>query len=284
MRFLTLDVFTSTPLTGNQLAVFPDGAEVPEAIRQDLAREVGYSETVYCDPPSHPTAGDVRARIFTPSVELPFAGHPVLGTAVAVARERGLPGGSVVTLECRVGPVPVELDDACTGGWMRQPVPTITPFAAADVDVLLAALHLERDDLVAPIDTYDNGLVHVMVTVQPGKGRTALPDLTRLHAIVGLATVSVAEATGPETATTRVFVPSAGIVEDPATGSAAGPLGIHLLRHGIVEPGRPLTVTQGVEIQRPSTLLVRVEGLPDAIASVAVGGSAVVVAEGRYTF
>ena len=103
VRAVLLDVFTDRPLTGNQLAVFLDGPSVPEELRQDVAREIGFSETVFVDPPSHPTAGDVRARIFTPEVELPFAGHPVLGTAVAVAADRGLPPGSVVTLECGVG-------------------------------------------------------------------------------------------------------------------------------------------------------------------------------------
>ena len=122
MRAVLLDVFTDRPLTGNQLAVFLDGAEVPEAVRQDVAREIGFSETVFVDAPSHPTAGDARIRIFTPAVELPFAGHPVLGTAVAVAADRSRGPGAVVTLECTVGPVPVEIDGQGTGGWMRQRV------------------------------------------------------------------------------------------------------------------------------------------------------------------
>jgi trans-2,3-dihydro-3-hydroxyanthranilate isomerase len=90
--------------------------------------------------------------------------------------------------------------------------------------------------------------------------------------------------TGAGAVKTRMFSPGVGIAEDPATGSAAGPVGVHLLRHGIVEPGAQLTLTHGVEILRPSTLLVRVEGLPDAIASVAVGGSAVIVGEGAFTY
>ncbi len=283
MRFLILDVFTDRALTGNQLAVFPDGGEVPEAIRQDLAREVGFSETVFCDPPSHPTAGDVRARIFTPSLELPFAGHPVLGTAVAIGRERGLPGGSVVTLECGVGPVPVELDDAGTGGWMRQPVPTTTPWP--DPDGLLAALRLPAGAAVAPVEVYDNGPTHVVVAVaDEATVRDLRPDLQALAEAAGPTGTSVCAVTGTGAVKTRMFVPGAGIAEDPATGSAAGPVGVHLLRHGLVEPGIQLTLSQGAELLRPSTLLVRVEGLPDAVAAVAVGGTAVLVAEGRYTF
>ena len=275
MRFLILDVFTDRPLTGNQLAVFPDGTEVPEAIRQDLAREIGFSETVFCDPPSHPTAGDVRARIFTPAVELPFAGHPVLGTAVAI----GAPG-TVVTLECGVGAVPVELDASGTGGWMRQPVPTVTPWP--DRDELLAALGIDRT--AAPVELYDNGMHHIVVAVDDETTVQDLqPDLGRLASVAGVRGTSVCCVTSADTVKTRVFVPGGGVPEDPATGSAAGPVGVHLLRHGLVEPGIQLTLSQGAELQRPSTLLVRVEGLPDAIASVAVGGTAVLVGEGRFT-
>ena len=275
MRFLILDVFTDRPLTGNQLAVFPDGAEVPEAIRQDLAREVGFSETVYCDPPSHPTAGDVRARIFTPAVELPFAGHPVLGTAIAI----GAPE-TVVTLECGIGAVPVELDATGTGGWMRQPVPTVTPWP--DRDALLAALGLRS--AAVRIEAYDNGPVHLIVAVaDEATVRDLRPDLGRLEAVAGTMLVSVCCVTAPGAVKTRMFCPGGGVPEDPATGSAAGPVAVHLLRHGLVEAGVQLTLSQGAEIRRPSTLLVRVEGLPDAIASVAVGGSAVVVGEGRFS-
>lgn len=280
MRAVLLDVFTDVPLTGNQLAVFLDGPSVPEALRQDLAREIGFSETVFVDPPSHPTAGDARVRIHTPAVELPFAGHPVLGTAVAIAAARGIGAGSVVTLECGVGPVPVEVDGA-GGGWMRQPVPTVAPWDEADA--VLGALGLPADAVVAPLEVYDNGPQHLVVVVRSAEVVAGVtPDLGRLAAVAGRAGTSVAAVTGPGTAATRVFVPGMGVAEDPATGSAAGPLGVHLLRHGLVEPGRLLTVTQGVELRRPSTLLVRVEGLPDAVAAVGVGGSAVVV--GSATF
>ena len=280
MRFLIRDVFTDRPLTGNQLAVFPDGGEVPEALRQDLAREIGFSETVFCDPPSHPTAGDVRARIFTPAIELQFAGHPVLGTAVAIGRERGLPGGSVVTLECGIGPVPVELDATGTGGWMRQPVPTVEPWP--DVDELLDALGVAA--VVAPVERYDNGAVHAIVAVDAATTVGELrPDLGRLEAVAGTTLVSVCAVTGPGAVKTRMFGPGAGVPEDPATGGAAGPVGVHLLRHGLVDPGVQLNLSQGAELLRPSTLLVRVEGLRDAVASVSVGGSAVLVGEGRFS-
>lgn len=281
MRFLILDVFTDRPLTGNQLAVFPDGPSVPEAIRQDLAREVGFSETVYVDPPSHPVAGDARARIFTPATELPFAGHPVLGTAVALGRERSLPPGSVVTLECGVGPVPVELDGTATGGWMVQPLPEIS--SVANAAKVLTALGLDAGDVVTPLDRYVNGPEHLVVAVADGDRVAALtPDFGALVRAAGAAGVSTCAVTGPGAVVTRCFVPGLGVNEDPATGSAAGPVGVHLLRHGLVDPGIELTIEQGAAIQRPSVLRVRVAGTADAIESVAVGGSAVIVGEGRF--
>jgi trans-2,3-dihydro-3-hydroxyanthranilate isomerase len=278
MRAVLLDVFTDRPLTGNQLAVFLDGAQVPESIRQDVAREIGFSETVFVDPVSHPTAGDARIRIHTPAIELPFAGHPVLGTAVALASDRGLPAGSVVTLECGVGPVPVEIDGRGTGGWMRQPVPTWRPWAVPDA--LLGALGIDPGRVVAPVEVYDNGPTYVVVAVDdPALVVGALPDTGRLARITGSTGTSLCAMTGERTATTRMFVPGAGINEDPATGSAAGPVGVHLLRHGLLAPAQELTLSQGAQIQRPSILLVRVEGLPDAVAAVGVGGSAVIVGE-----
>jgi trans-2,3-dihydro-3-hydroxyanthranilate isomerase len=276
VRAVLLDVFTDRQLTGNQLAVFLDGPTVPEALRQDVAREIGFSETVFVDPPSHPTAGDVRIRIHTPAIELPFAGHPVLGTAVALAADRGLTAGSVVTLECGIGPVPVAIDEHGSGGWMRQPLPSWRVWA--DPAPLLDALGVPVDRLVAPVEVYDNGPTHLVVAVDdPAIVAGALPDSGRLARIAGHTGTSLCAVSGDGTAVTRMFIPGAGIAEDPATGSAAGPIGVHLLRHGLLEPGRQLTLSQGAEIQRPSTLLVRVEGLPDAVAAVAVGGSAVIV-------
>lgn len=283
MRAVLLDVFTEQALTGNQLAVFLDGASVPVEHRQDLAREIGFSETVFVDPPSHPTAGDARIRIHTPEVELPFAGHPVLGTAVAVAADRGLAGGSVVTLECGVGPVPVELDADVGGGWMRQPVPTWEPWMAPAP--LADALGVRLTDLVGPVTVYDNGIQHIVVAVgDPELVRRAQPDHFRVSRIAGMCATNLCAPTGPDTGVTRMFLPGGGIVEDAATGSAAGPVGVHLLRHGAIEPGTQLTLTQGVQIQRPSTLLVRVEGTAEAISAVGVGGRAVVVGEAVFRF
>lgn len=279
LRALVLDVFTDRPLTGNQLAVFPDtDGPLPAGLRQDIAREIGFSETVFVEAPSHPTAGDARLRIHTPATELPFAGHPVLGSAVALAAHRRLPGGSLVTLECGVGPVPVELDASASGGWMRQPVPDVSPFESTGE--LLAALGIDPGALVAPVQRYVNGPTHVIAAVdEPSAVTECQPDVGRLATVAGEAGTSLCARTGATTVLTRMFAPGVGIAEDPATGSAAGPVAVHLLRHGLVEPGVELVLSQGASILRPSTLRARVEGLPDAIASVAVGGSAVLVGE-----
>ena len=278
VRAVLLDVFTDKALTGNQLAVFVDGPSVPEELRQDLAREIGFSETTFVDPPPHPTAGDARLRIFTPEVELGFAGHPVLGTAVALAAARELPGGSVITLVCGPGPVPVEIDDEGDGGWMRQPMPSWGPWVAPAP--LVDALGVRVGDLVAPVELYDNGIQHIVVAVHdPDLVRRATPDHSRVAHIAGQAATNLCALTGPGEGVTRMFLPGGGIVEDAATGSAAGPIGIHLLRNDLIDPGTQLTLVQGVQINRPSTLYVRVEGLPDAIAGVGVGGKAVIVGD-----
>ena len=177
--------------------------------------------------------------------------------------------------------MPVELDAAGTGGWMRQPIPTVKRWS--NIDGLLSALGLDRSALAAPVEIYDNGPTHIVVAVSAERTVVALaPRPGPLGGGGGRCRYVVCAVTGGGAVTTRMFSPGVGIAEDPATGSAAGPVGVHLLRHGLVEPGIQLTLSQGAQIKRPSTLLVRVEGLPDAIASVAVGGTAVLVGEGRF--
>jgi trans-2,3-dihydro-3-hydroxyanthranilate isomerase len=175
----------------------------------------------------------------------------------------------------------VELDADGLGGWMRQPLPSVEPWT--EVDALLGALGVRGDDVVAPVEVYDNGPHHLVVAVRDeALVRGLAPDLGRLAAVAGAAGTSVCAVTGPGAVTTRMFIPGAGIAEDPATGSAAGPVGVHLLRHGLVAPGQGLTLSQGAEIRRPSTLQVRVEGTADAVSAVAVGGRAVVVGETHF--
>jgi trans-2,3-dihydro-3-hydroxyanthranilate isomerase len=273
-RFVFADVFTSTPLEGNQLAVFTDAHELPEELLQPLAKEIGFSETVYVYP-----AGDdahARIRIFTPATELPFAGHPVLGTAFVLAAPLQL---GEIRLETGVGVVPVVLQREgarIVFGWMRQPVPEWRPFAQADE---LASLLGVRSSL--PVELYRNGPEFVYIELGSDDEVAAVtPDFGRLAALTQVG-VNCFAGSGTKWKT-RMFAPASGVDEDPATGSAAGPLAVHLVRHGRAEFGEELEISQGTEIGRPSTLFARVGGEGERIDSVEVGGSAVIVARGEY--
>jgi trans-2,3-dihydro-3-hydroxyanthranilate isomerase len=273
-RYVIADVFTGTPLTGNQLAVFTDARRIPEDRLQDIAREMNFSETVFV----FPAAGDghVRIRIFTPAVELPFAGHPTLGSAFVLAGPLQL---TEIRLETGVGVVPVRVEREgarISFGWMAQKLPTWKPCGCEPE--LLDALGVGTAAL--PVEEYDNGPHFVMVKLgSPDDVARLEPDIARLGKL-GQFGVSVFAGEATEWKT-RMFGPALGVSEDPATGSAAGPLGVHLLRHGLIDSGQEIELTQGVELNRPSKLYVRVTGAPEEIESVEVGGEAVIVANGE---
>jgi trans-2,3-dihydro-3-hydroxyanthranilate isomerase len=274
-RYVICDVFTSRPLAGNQLAVFTDARDIPDEKLRPLAREMNFSETVFVLPKEGD--GHVRIRIFTPSMELPFAGHPILGTAFVLAGPLQLVEIRLETLS-GVVPVRVEREGArISFGWMLQPIPKVKPFP--EEASLLEALGVERSLL--PVEVYDNGPHHVFVQLESAEQVGALrPDLARLGELgeIGVSTF----APDGDGWKTRMFAPGLGVPEDPATGSAAGPLAVHLLRHGLIEPEQEIEIAQGVEVARPATLHARVGGSPRAIASVEVGGEAVVVASGEF--
>jgi trans-2,3-dihydro-3-hydroxyanthranilate isomerase len=273
-RYVIADVFTGTPLTGNQLAVYTNASDIPEERMQDIAREMNFSETVFVLPPKGD--GHVRIRIFTPSTELPFAGHPTLGSAFILAGPLQL---TEIKLETGIGVVPVQVEregPKIVFGWMLQNLPTWQPFGAADE--ALAALGVER--VAQPVEMYDNGPQFVIVGLDSKEEVASLePDQVRLKKLGSYGFLVFAGEGSDWKA--RMFGPGVGVAEDPATGSAAGPLGVHLLRHGLIESGQEIQVTQGVEILRPSTLHVRVTGTPEKIESVEVGGEAVIVANGE---
>ena len=275
-RYVVADVFTDRPLTGNQLAVFTDAREIPEAELQLLAREMNFSETVFVYPPAGD--GHARIRIFTPMDELPFAGHPVLGTAFVLAGPLQLPE---IRLETGVGVVPVRLDrdeGRIVFGRMEQPIPKVETFDRPDE--LLAAVGLEGSEL--PIELYDLGIRHVYVGLPSEEAVAALePDLAALTRLTGIVGVNCFAGSGARWKT-RMFAPADGVPEDPATGSAAGPLAVHLARHGRIEFGQEIEIRQGEELRRPSTLYARVEGSPKRVEKVEVGGAAVVVARGEF--
>jgi len=276
LRYVVADVFTDTPLEGNQLAVFTDGRDLDTETMQALARETKFSETVFVLPTE--ADADVRIRIFTPAAEIPFAGHPTLGTAFVLG---GPLQKMVIRLETGAGVVPVELEREgarIVFGRMQQPIPSVEPYDAADE--LLDALGVAESR--PPIEVYDNGLRHVYVCLGSEEEVAALtPDFGRLAQNGSAQTHSCFAGEGRRWKT-RMFAPGGGVTEDPATGSAAGPLALHVARHGLAPFGEELEITQGVEIDRPSKLYARVEGSAEKVERVEVGGSAVIVARGEF--
>ena len=272
--YVIADVFTDVPLEGNQVAVFTDAAGLGKQVMQRTARELNLSETVFLTPAE--LEADVHARIFTPTTELPFAGHPILGTAVVLGERFG----DRVRIATGAGVVSVRLQragDAVAFGEMDQPIPSWEPFARGDE--LLGALGVPASGL--PIEVYDNGPRHTFVEL-PDEAAVAdlRPNLGRL-ADLGEVGVSGFSVTGSHVKT-RMFAPGLGVDEDPATGSAAGPLAVHLARHGRTDFGQRIEIRQGEEIGRPSLLEAVAEGTAQRIDRVAVGGSAVIVARGEY--
>jgi trans-2,3-dihydro-3-hydroxyanthranilate isomerase len=273
-RYVVCDVFTSEPLAGNQLAVFTDAREIPEEQLQLLAREMNLAETTFVYPPE--ADGHVKMRIFTPVTELPFAGHPTLGTAFVLAAPLQL---IEIKLETGRGTIPVRLEregPRISFGWMEQPLPAVTSFAHADALLELLGVTSEL-----PVELYDNGVPHAYVALRSEDEVASLqPDLQRL-ASFGAFGISCFAGEGARWKT-RMFGPGLGVPEDPATGSAAGPLALHLARHGRIAFGDEIEISQGAEIGRPSLLYARVHGTRDAVERIEVGGSAVVVARGEF--
>jgi trans-2,3-dihydro-3-hydroxyanthranilate isomerase len=280
--FRLVDVFTEQPFAGNQLCVVPDSPDGLDGVTmQILAREIGFSETTFV---TRADAASYDVRIFTPVEELPFAGHPTLGTAFVLVAEGRI--ASTATQICGAGEVPVAVEFAAGRAEMRQP-PLRFGGEVTDRTAVAAAAGLEAADLVEglPILPVSVGIWHVMVPVVSDEAlRRAVRDqggchelLTRIDAeALYLFTVRAA---GDVRA--RMFDRDAEIGEDAATGSAAGPLGAYLSAHALAGmPGR-MTIAQGEQVGRPSFLHVDVA--PDGDTwSVRVAGGVRVVGEGRF--
>ena len=277
LRYVFADVFTDVPLAGNQLAVFTDARGLEPASMQALALEIGFSETVFVLPAEQ--GGHARIRIFTPGAELAFAGHPTLGAAFVLGAPLQL---GLIRLETGSGIVPVELerDDrgAIVFGRMVQPVPKVEQVDASDA--VLAALGVERS--LVPVELYDNGVRQVYVGLgSPAAVAALAPDFAALGTASGKGGVNCFAGSRARWKT-RNFAPGLGVDEDAATGSAAGPLACHLARHGLIDWGAEIEISQGAEIGRPSTLFARADGGDGLIDAVEVGGSAVIVARGEF--
>ncbi|WP_017626162.1 PhzF family phenazine biosynthesis protein [Nocardiopsis chromatogenes] len=278
-RYVVADAFADTPLLGNPVAVFFGADDIPAETMQRIAREMNLSEVVFLlrPTPGAPDA-DVRVRIFTPVNELPFAGHPLLGTAGVLAdagaRER-------VRMQTAMGTVPFDLEPGPGSVRVRmlQPVPEWAPYEHAAA--VLAALGLE--DSVLPVEVYRNGPRHVFVGLQDYAALSAVrPDLRALEPLPDMA-VNCFAGPGPGTGTvwrSRMFSPAYGVAEDAATGSAAGPLALHLARYGLAPYGTWIDIHQGVDMGRPSHMRARVTRDGGAVSRVEVGGDAVIVARG----
>jgi trans-2,3-dihydro-3-hydroxyanthranilate isomerase len=277
VKFNVVDVFTDRPFAGNQLGVFTDARGLSDARMQELARELNFSECTFVLPPEQ--GGDARIRIFTPAQELPFAGHPTLGTAFVLGAPMQL---ALIKLETGSGVVPVFLEREGARiifGRMDQPIPAFEPYARAEE--LVIALGVDQGPASLPVELYDNGVPHVFVELSSADEVARLqPDFGRLARLgeIGINCFSV----DGTRAKTRVFVPLMGVPEDPATGSAAGPLAVHLARHGRIAWGQEIEISQGAEMGRPSTLWARAEADGDRLVRVEVAGSAVVVARGEF--
>ncbi|WP_436501571.1 PhzF family phenazine biosynthesis protein [Actinokineospora sp. HUAS TT18] len=271
--YVVADVFTDVALRGNPVAVFLDARGMTAQLMQRVAREMNLSETTFVLPPEN--GGDVRVRIFTPVNELPFAGHPTLGTAVALGQSRD---GDRLLMETAMGTIPFDyqrVDGKVVAARMRQPVPTWEPYAEAEH--LLDSLGVKSSTV--PVEVYRNGPRHVYIGLPSVEALSELhPDQRGLAEHLDMAANCFAgEGTHWRM---RMFSPAYGVAEDAATGSAAGPLAIHLARHGLAEWGAEIEILQGVEMGRRSAMYATAFGDADAVERVEVAGSAVVVSRG----
>lgn len=293
--FLQYDVFTSEPLTGNQLAVFPDGRGLSAERMQAIAREMNFSESTFILP-AEDAATDVRMRIFTPGSELPMAGHPTIGSTFALA-ELGViaPGRARFVFGLNIGPTPVDLEWNDSGSlrfaWMSQRLPQFGTIVS-DRAAVAGLLSLSADDLhpSLPVQQVSCGVPYALI---PLRSRGAVDRvLTDIGAIRRLGSppwlehgILVFALTSEDGAAiySRMLAPQIGIPEDPATGSAAGPLGSYLVAHGAVrgDAQHRLINAQGVHMQRPSRIHIDIGGDASRITSVRVGGEAVLVARGE---
>jgi trans-2,3-dihydro-3-hydroxyanthranilate isomerase len=297
-RYLHLDVFTDTVFEGNQLAVFPEPRGLSVAEMQHIAGEMAFSETTFIFPPE--AQGDVRMRIFTPGEELPMAGHPTIGSTFALALEGAIaPGRDRFVFELGVGPTPVSLewkDGSLSFAWMTQRLPTFGA-TLADRTAVASAVGLAVDDLVdgLPVQVVSCGVPFLFVPVATRKAvdalaidRKALAQCCRAAGLDELPTFFLTTeraGTGDETVYSRMLAPGFGIVEDPATGGASGPLGAYLLHHRVVpaDTARHMISLQGVAMGRPSRIHISIDSSGHDITRVRVGGTSVLVGRGELT-
>lgn len=287
-RYFTCDVFTERAFGGNPLAVVVDARGLDSAEMQAIAREFNYSETTFVTPPADPRS-TARVRIFTPGAELPFAGHPTVGTAFVLA-SAGESDAREMVFEEGVGPVPVRVDrdaenrvSGCTLTAARLPERGPAP---PDRDSIAAMLGLAGQDLAEPAEAWSCGLPFLVVPlVSVVALERARLDLERWRALLGSYITQKVYPIAQADASTwraRMFAPGSGVPEDPATGSAAAALAGWLAQRSVEESGRlKWEIRQGEEIGRPSRIFLEADIDRRAPTAVRVGGASVMVCDGR---
>jgi trans-2,3-dihydro-3-hydroxyanthranilate isomerase len=284
IHYQLVDVFTDSAFGGNPLAVCTDARAVPEELMQPIAKELNLSETTFVFPPADPK-NDFRVRIFTPAGELPMAGHPTVGTAFILAREKMVTKSKIV-FEEGVGPVPVsiELNDGAPGfAEMAQAVPTFG--RRFETNAVAEMLSLEPEAIGAtglPSEIVSCGVPYLLVPV------ATLEAIRRIRFRADIWQRLIGDISGEDVFVftketevagshvhSRMFAPAHGIPEDPATGSASGPVGCYLVRHNVMPSGGELRCVseQGIEMGRPSFIHVRIGHGGGEITSVHVGGT-----------
>ncbi|HSO74963.1 MAG TPA: PhzF family phenazine biosynthesis protein [Blastocatellia bacterium] len=296
--FVIADVFTSQRFGGNQLAVYTDSRGLNAAMMQDIAREMNYSETTFLLPPEQ--GGDYRVRIFTPRSELPFAGHPLVGSAFVIVAERMKEWSEPVTvlqLETGVGLIRVEVETKqgqAGHATMTQPLP-VPKGIYTDTEKLAAALSIKASDIEStglPMEPIYNGITTMIVPIATLAAveqiKIDIGALERISHEAGVDTVLffTLETLAPSSSVhCRVSAAAEGILEDAATGSANGPLGFYLVRHKLVDVKTLTKIVseQGYEMKRPSLLHIEVETDPanGEVIGVRVGGGVVIAARGE---
>jgi trans-2,3-dihydro-3-hydroxyanthranilate isomerase len=299
LKFYQADVFTDTPFGGNPVAVFPSSAGLSDQELQQISREMNLSETVFVFPPRDPMAS-AKLRIFTPTKEIPFAGHPVVGTFHILGALKLLRLVEPVThlfYECNIGVFPIELhveNGALIRVVMSQPKPAFLSIIDSREDLfrLAKALGVDKSviaDTRCPIQVMSTGLPMIVVPVRTLTAvRSIVPhahavtEICAEHGANGIQVFTMVTVESSSSVHTRVFCSPIGVLEDPATGSASGALGAYLVHYGMVDvaPITTIVVEQGYEMHRPSRIHIQVESEDDAIQEVKVGGYSVMVIEG----
>lgn len=282
-----LDVFTDTPYTGNQLAVFPEANSLNADQMQKLANEINYSETTFIFKSSDANA-DYDIRIFTVEQELPFAGHPILGTAHAIMNILKLHSGDKLKLKTKVGIIPLEQGNGAI--WMRQNEPVFSKIHTDKKQIadLIELLPDEiSDDLpIQEVSTGNSILIIPVKTLAAVERSTG--NANKMKKFFSAASciapyIFTLETTNMSAQVhTRFFAAHMGIIEDAATGSAAGPLTAYLLKHEVFGKSFEIVNEQGIEMGRPSKIMMR--GMTrDGEYTVEIGGKSVFVGTGEFS-